>query len=156
MLKFFQHMSVSNIISQNITAYVIKSCHFFRINIFDDRPAQLRFIFQSEFWVKIFGLQLCPAIRQNCLKDCYQAIIYTSFFLIFQGPTDHKSGAASVPVRTSQTPAYYPYEYTFEQYPYDRYGYGYMSTATAFKWNPIFVFKTFSDKHFCCVLLLTS
>lgn len=38
----------------------------------------------------------------------------------FQGPLDPKDGAASV--GTSQTPAYYPYEYTFGQYPYDRYG----------------------------------
>ncbi|XP_074543493.1 iroquois-class homeodomain protein IRX-4b [Halichoeres trimaculatus] len=43
--------------------------------------------------------------------------------LYSRGPSDHKSGAASVPVRTPQTPAYYPYEYSFEQYPYDRYGY---------------------------------
>ncbi|XP_031709791.1 iroquois-class homeodomain protein IRX-4b [Anarrhichthys ocellatus] len=38
-----------------------------------------------------------------------------------RGPLDHKDGAASV--GTSQTPAYYPYDYTFGQYPYDRYGY---------------------------------
>lgn len=40
----------------------------------------------------------------------------------FQGPLDPKDGAVSVHVGTSQTPAYYPYEYTFGQYPYDRYG----------------------------------
>ncbi|TNN41222.1 Iroquois-class homeodomain protein irx-4 [Liparis tanakae] len=38
-----------------------------------------------------------------------------------RGPLDPKDGAASV--GTSQTPAYYPYDYTFGQYPYDRYGY---------------------------------
>ncbi|XP_074470038.1 iroquois-class homeodomain protein IRX-4b [Sebastes fasciatus] len=38
-----------------------------------------------------------------------------------RGPLDPKDGAASV--GTSQTPAYYPYEYAFGQYPYDRYGY---------------------------------
>ncbi|XP_059205650.1 iroquois-class homeodomain protein IRX-4b [Centropristis striata] len=41
--------------------------------------------------------------------------------LYSRGPLDPKDGAASV--GTSQTPAYYPYEYTFGQYPYDRYGY---------------------------------
>ncbi|GAA6231818.1 iroquois-class homeodomain protein irx-4-like [Lates japonicus] len=43
--------------------------------------------------------------------------------LYTRGPLDPKDGAASVHVGTSQTPAYYPYEYTFGQYPYDRYGY---------------------------------
>ncbi|KAM9383985.1 iroquois-class homeodomain protein IRX-4b [Pholidichthys leucotaenia] len=40
-----------------------------------------------------------------------------------RGPLDSKEGTAAVHVGTSQTPAYYPYEYTFGQYPYDRYGY---------------------------------
>ncbi|XP_034016927.1 iroquois-class homeodomain protein IRX-4b [Thalassophryne amazonica] len=40
-----------------------------------------------------------------------------------RGPLDPKDGGGSVHMGTSQTPAYYPYEYTFEQYPYDRYGY---------------------------------
>ncbi|CAB1460508.1 unnamed protein product [Pleuronectes platessa] len=40
-----------------------------------------------------------------------------------RGPLDPKDGAASVHVGTSQTPAYYPYEYAFGQYSYDRYGY---------------------------------
>uniref|UniRef100_A0A665UFV0 Iroquois-class homeodomain protein irx-4-B-like n=1 Tax=Echeneis naucrates TaxID=173247 RepID=A0A665UFV0_ECHNA len=44
-------------------------------------------------------------------------------FPCFQGPLDPKEGAASVHLGTSHTPAYYPYEYTFGQYPYDRYGY---------------------------------
>ncbi|XP_070841288.1 iroquois-class homeodomain protein IRX-4b [Chaetodon trifascialis] len=43
--------------------------------------------------------------------------------LYSRGPLDPKDGAASLHVGTSQTPAYYPYEYTFGQYPYDRYGY---------------------------------
>ncbi|XP_029976680.1 iroquois-class homeodomain protein IRX-4b [Salarias fasciatus] len=43
--------------------------------------------------------------------------------LYSRGPLDSKDGAASVQGGTSQTPAYYPYEYTFGQYPYDRYGY---------------------------------
>uniref|UniRef100_A0A673A760 Homeobox domain-containing protein n=1 Tax=Sphaeramia orbicularis TaxID=375764 RepID=A0A673A760_9TELE len=46
-----------------------------------------------------------------------------SYLIMFQGPLEPKDGAASVHVGTSQTPAYYPYEYTFGQYPYDRYGY---------------------------------
>ncbi|XP_078124248.1 iroquois-class homeodomain protein IRX-4b isoform X2 [Sander vitreus] len=41
--------------------------------------------------------------------------------LYSRGPLDPKDGAATV--GTSQTPAYYPYEYTIGQYPYDRYGY---------------------------------
>uniref|UniRef100_A0A3B4T939 Iroquois-class homeodomain protein irx-4-like n=1 Tax=Seriola dumerili TaxID=41447 RepID=A0A3B4T939_SERDU len=48
----------------------------------------------------------------------------------FQGPLDPKDGAASVHVGTSQTPAYYPYEYTFGQYPYDRYGYSCSDSAS--------------------------
>ncbi|XP_044028466.1 iroquois-class homeodomain protein IRX-4b [Siniperca chuatsi] len=43
--------------------------------------------------------------------------------LYSRGPLDPKEEAGSVHVGTSQTPAYYPYEYTFGQYPYDRYGY---------------------------------
>ncbi|XP_020510971.2 iroquois-class homeodomain protein IRX-4b [Labrus bergylta] len=43
--------------------------------------------------------------------------------LYSRGPPDPKDGAASAHVGTSQTPAYYPYEYTLGQYPYDRYGY---------------------------------
>lgn len=43
--------------------------------------------------------------------------------LYSRGPLEPKDGVASVHVGTSQTPAYYPYEYTFGQYPYDRYGY---------------------------------
>ncbi|XP_072303230.1 iroquois-class homeodomain protein IRX-4b [Eucyclogobius newberryi] len=43
--------------------------------------------------------------------------------LYSRGAPDPKDGAASVHVGSSQTPAYYPYEYTFGQYPYDRYGY---------------------------------
>ncbi|XP_034561031.1 iroquois-class homeodomain protein IRX-4b [Notolabrus celidotus] len=42
--------------------------------------------------------------------------------LYTRGASDPKDGAASVH-GTSQTSAYYPYEHTFEQYPYDRYGY---------------------------------
>ncbi|XP_029023879.1 iroquois-class homeodomain protein IRX-4b [Betta splendens] len=41
--------------------------------------------------------------------------------LYSRGPLDPKDGAASL--GTSQAPAYYPYEYAFGQYPYDRYGY---------------------------------
>nr|XP_020475798.1 iroquois-class homeodomain protein irx-4-A-like isoform X1 [Monopterus albus] len=47
----------------------------------------------------------------------------TSDALCSRGPLDSKDGATSVHVTTSQTPGYYPYEYTFGQYPYDRYGY---------------------------------
>ncbi|KAM9737594.1 iroquois-class homeodomain protein IRX-4b [Menidia menidia] len=39
-----------------------------------------------------------------------------------RGPQDAKE-AVSVHVGTSQTPAYYPYEYTLGQYSYERYGY---------------------------------
>ncbi|KAM6899390.1 LOW QUALITY PROTEIN: iroquois-class homeodomain protein IRX-4b [Xenentodon cancila] len=42
--------------------------------------------------------------------------------LYHRGPL-HPKEAVSVHVGTSQTPAYYPYEYTFGQYPYERYGY---------------------------------
>uniref|UniRef100_G3P2S4 Iroquois homeobox 4b n=1 Tax=Gasterosteus aculeatus aculeatus TaxID=481459 RepID=G3P2S4_GASAC len=45
-----------------------------------------------------------------------------------RGPLDPKDGAASV--GTSQTPAYYPYDYTFGQYPYDRYGASRRKNAT--------------------------
>ncbi|XP_071357073.1 iroquois-class homeodomain protein IRX-4b [Trachinotus anak] len=50
--------------------------------------------------------------------------------LYSRGPLDPKDGAASVHVGTSQTPAYYPYEYTFGQYPYDRYGYSCSDSAS--------------------------
>uniref|UniRef100_A0A8C5G9T2 Iroquois-class homeodomain protein irx-4-A-like n=1 Tax=Gouania willdenowi TaxID=441366 RepID=A0A8C5G9T2_GOUWI len=43
--------------------------------------------------------------------------------LYSRGPLDSKDVAASVHVGTSQTPTYYPYEYTFGQYSYDRHGY---------------------------------
>ncbi|KAM8766388.1 iroquois-class homeodomain protein IRX-4b [Acanthopagrus schlegelii] len=43
--------------------------------------------------------------------------------LYSRAPLDPKDGASSVHVGTSQTASYYPYEYTFGQYPYDRYGY---------------------------------
>ncbi|XP_061615907.1 iroquois-class homeodomain protein IRX-4b [Phyllopteryx taeniolatus] len=39
------------------------------------------------------------------------------------GPLQPKGVAASVHMGTSQTPGYYPYEYTFGHYSYDRYGY---------------------------------
>ncbi|XP_061597936.1 iroquois-class homeodomain protein IRX-4b [Cololabis saira] len=42
--------------------------------------------------------------------------------LYHRGPL-HPKEAVSVHVGASQTPAYYPYEYTFGQYPYERYGY---------------------------------
>ncbi|KAM4724931.1 iroquois-class homeodomain protein IRX-4b isoform 2-T2 [Anableps anableps] len=42
--------------------------------------------------------------------------------LYSRGPLDPKE-TAPVHLGTSQTSAYYPYEYTFGQYPYDRYGY---------------------------------
>uniref|UniRef100_A0A8C6S401 Iroquois homeobox 4b n=1 Tax=Neogobius melanostomus TaxID=47308 RepID=A0A8C6S401_9GOBI len=42
--------------------------------------------------------------------------------LYSRGASEPKDGA-SVHVGSSQTPAYYPYEYAFGQYPYDRYGY---------------------------------
>ncbi|XP_037329708.2 iroquois-class homeodomain protein IRX-4b [Pungitius pungitius] len=45
-----------------------------------------------------------------------------------RGPLDPKDAAASV--GTSQTPAYYPYDYTFGQYPYDRYGYSCSDSAS--------------------------
>ncbi|KAK2830117.1 hypothetical protein Q5P01_018048 [Channa striata] len=41
--------------------------------------------------------------------------------LYSRGPLDPKDGAGSL--GASQTPAYYAYEYTFGQYPYDRFGY---------------------------------
>ncbi|XP_019905726.2 iroquois-class homeodomain protein IRX-4b [Esox lucius] len=43
--------------------------------------------------------------------------------LYARGSLESKDGA-SAPVGSSQTPAYYPYDYAFGQYPYDRYGYG--------------------------------
>ncbi|CAJ1083705.1 iroquois-class homeodomain protein IRX-4b [Xyrichtys novacula] len=46
------------------------------------------------------------------------------------GPLGHKDGAASVHVGASQTPTHYPYEYTFGQYPYDRYGYSCSDSAS--------------------------
>ncbi|PWA15449.1 hypothetical protein CCH79_00008550, partial [Gambusia affinis] len=42
--------------------------------------------------------------------------------LYSRGPLDPKE-TAPVHLGTSQSAAYYPYEYTFGQYPYDRYGY---------------------------------
>ncbi|XP_022067645.1 iroquois-class homeodomain protein IRX-4b [Acanthochromis polyacanthus] len=54
---------------------------------------------------------------QSYYNTCASDALYS------RGPLDPKEGAASVHVGTSQTPAYYPYEYTFGQYPYDRYGY---------------------------------
>ncbi|XP_005937337.1 iroquois-class homeodomain protein IRX-4b [Haplochromis burtoni] len=56
-------------------------------------------------------------------SQSYYNTCATDAALYSRGPLDHKEGAASVHVGTSQTPAYYPYEYTFGQYPYDRYGY---------------------------------
>ncbi|XP_071771005.1 iroquois-class homeodomain protein IRX-4b [Centroberyx gerrardi] len=53
----------------------------------------------------------------------YNACSGDATALYSRGPLDPKDGAASVHMGTSQTPAYYPYEYTFGQYPYDRYGY---------------------------------
>ncbi|XP_058474309.1 iroquois-class homeodomain protein IRX-4b [Solea solea] len=50
--------------------------------------------------------------------------------LYSRGPLDAKEGAASVHVGTSQTPAYYPYEYTFGQYSYDRHGYSCSDSAS--------------------------
>ncbi|XP_029586990.1 iroquois-class homeodomain protein IRX-4b [Salmo trutta] len=43
--------------------------------------------------------------------------------LYARGTLESKDGA-SAHVGASQTPAYYPYDYAFGQYPYDRYGYG--------------------------------
>ncbi|KAM4630448.1 iroquois-class homeodomain protein IRX-4b [Polymixia lowei] len=43
--------------------------------------------------------------------------------LYSRAPLDSKDGATSVHMGASQTPAYYPYEYAFGQYSYDRYGY---------------------------------
>ncbi|XP_035648518.1 iroquois-class homeodomain protein irx-4-B-like [Oncorhynchus keta] len=43
--------------------------------------------------------------------------------LYARGTLESKDGAAAH-VGASQTPAYYPYDYAFGQYPYDRYGYG--------------------------------
>uniref|UniRef100_A0A665UFQ8 Iroquois-class homeodomain protein irx-4-B-like n=1 Tax=Echeneis naucrates TaxID=173247 RepID=A0A665UFQ8_ECHNA len=53
----------------------------------------------------------------------YNACTGDATSLYPRGPLDPKEGAASVHLGTSHTPAYYPYEYTFGQYPYDRYGY---------------------------------
>uniref|UniRef100_A0A8C7FPQ2 Iroquois homeobox 4b n=1 Tax=Oncorhynchus kisutch TaxID=8019 RepID=A0A8C7FPQ2_ONCKI len=44
--------------------------------------------------------------------------------LYARGTLESKDGA-SAHVGASQTPAYYPYDYAFGQYPYDRYGYVY-------------------------------
>ncbi|XP_041665425.1 iroquois-class homeodomain protein IRX-4b [Cheilinus undulatus] len=51
----------------------------------------------------------------SCASDA--AALYS------RGAAAPKDGATSVHVGTSQTPSYYPYEYTLGQYSYDRYGY---------------------------------
>ncbi|CAL8295845.1 unnamed protein product [Merluccius merluccius] len=43
--------------------------------------------------------------------------------LYSRSPLDSKEAAMPAHIGASQVPAYYPYEYTFGQYPYDRYGY---------------------------------
>lgn len=44
--------------------------------------------------------------------------------LYARGPLESKDGTTSAHMgTTSQTPTYYPYDYAFGQYPYDRYGY---------------------------------
>ncbi|XP_076016063.1 iroquois-class homeodomain protein IRX-4b [Genypterus blacodes] len=53
----------------------------------------------------------------------YSACSSDAAALYSRGPLDPKDGASSVHMGTSQASAYYPYEYTFGQYPYDRYGY---------------------------------
>ncbi|KAF7662878.1 hypothetical protein LDENG_00224100 [Lucifuga dentata] len=53
----------------------------------------------------------------------YSACSGDATALYSRGPLDPKDGAASVHLGASQAPAYYPYEYTFGQYSYDRYGY---------------------------------
>lgn len=63
----------------------------------------------------------------SCMLGYLEDSIINIKFLIFsklkfQAPLDPKDGASSVHVGTSQTASYYPYEYTFGQYPYDRYG----------------------------------
>ncbi|KAM3858633.1 iroquois-class homeodomain protein IRX-4b [Diretmus argenteus] len=50
--------------------------------------------------------------------------------LYSRGPLDPKDGAASLHMGTPQTPTYYPYEYTFGQYGYDRYGYSCSDSAS--------------------------
>lgn len=42
------------------------------------------------------------------------------FSKTFQGTLDLKERAASGPVTPTQASAYYPYEYPFGQYPYER------------------------------------
>lgn len=49
------------------------------------------------------------------------AYLHQLFSNYFQGALEPKDGVTSVHVGTPQTPAYYPYEYTFGQYPYERY-----------------------------------
>ncbi|CAL1584414.1 unnamed protein product [Knipowitschia caucasica] len=73
------------------------------------------------------GHQLTPGI--SVYSGPYKSQTYYSSCsndtpgLYSRGAPEPKEGAASVYMGSSQTPAYYPYEYTFGQYPYDRYGY---------------------------------
>nr|XP_054590889.1 iroquois-class homeodomain protein IRX-4b [Nothobranchius furzeri] len=55
-------------------------------------------------------------------QSYYNSCASDAAALYSRGALDPKEGA-SVRVGTPQTPAYYPYEYTFGQHPYDRYGY---------------------------------
>ncbi|XP_041867467.1 iroquois-class homeodomain protein IRX-4b [Melanotaenia boesemani] len=55
-------------------------------------------------------------------QSYYNACAGDATALYSRGPLDAKE-SASAHLGASQTPAYYPYEYTFGQYPYDRYGY---------------------------------
>ncbi|KAM4539877.1 iroquois-class homeodomain protein IRX-4b [Odontesthes bonariensis] len=71
------------------------------------------------------GQQLTPGAGIGVYSGPYpkSQSYYSSDAPIYsRGPLDAKE-AASVHVGTSQTPAYYPYEYTFGQYSYDRFGY---------------------------------
>lgn len=57
--------------------------------------------------------------KKNKFKIVY--CVDLTNYLYFQGAL-HPKEAASAHMGTSQTPAYCPFEYTFGQYPYDRYG----------------------------------
>uniref|UniRef100_A0A4W5PSG5 Iroquois homeobox 4b n=1 Tax=Hucho hucho TaxID=62062 RepID=A0A4W5PSG5_9TELE len=74
----------------------------------------------------------CPVYESRLLGSPGQEIptpvlssyVKESFLISYlQGTLESKDGT-SAHVGASQTPAYYPYDYAFGQYPYDRYGYG--------------------------------
>ncbi|KAM9838543.1 iroquois-class homeodomain protein IRX-4b [Aulostomus maculatus] len=83
---------------------------------------------QSHTVLRSPGHQLSPGPGMGVYSSAYtkrqsyyNACSSDAGALYPRGPLEPK--AASVPMGASQAPAYYPYEYTFGQYSYDRYGY---------------------------------